>query len=219
LTEQVYLGDPSLRGNAKVLEVVAGESPWVRLDRTWFHPQGGGQKSDVGTLGDLTVQKVAFDADGGIRHFVDAIGNLSVGDEVELRVDGVARDLHARLHSGGHLLAAVVEKAVPEVRAVAGHHWPGEARVDFEGGDEASDLAMEAWIAVALEGGVNADLDVVRSTNAVGRRTIALGDHPPVPCGGTHVASTLAIGRMAIVSIKRKKGRLRVRYDVTTSGS
>jgi Ser-tRNA(Ala) deacylase AlaX len=216
VTERLYLDDASLRGTAIVTATGNGDALWVTLDRTWFHPQGGGQKSDVGTIEAASVAKVVFDEVGDIRHLVDSVAGLEVGAEVEVAVDGTVRDLHARLHSGGHLLAAIVEKADPDLRAVGAHHWPGEARVDFEGGDETTALAVESWLQLALDRGVADDLDVHRGVDADGRRTIAVGNHSPVGCGGTHVASTLGIGSVKLVSVKRKKGRLRIRYDVAT---
>ncbi len=215
MTERLYLDDPSLHGTATVTAVGDGDAPWVQLDRTWFHPQGGGQKSDIGTVGPATVTKVVFDEDGDVLHLVDRVDGLEPGSEVDVNVDADVRDLHVRLHSGGHLLAAIVEKADPDLRAVGAHHWPGEARVDFEGGDETTALAVESWLQLALDRGVADDLPVHRGSDAEGRRTIAVGDHSPVGCGGTHLASTLGIGAVRVVSVKRKKGRLRVRYDVS----
>ena len=42
----------------------------VILDKTLFHPQGGGQPGDTGTLGDATVIHTAFMPEG-IIHYTD----------------------------------------------------------------------------------------------------------------------------------------------------
>ena len=56
-TDALYLGDTSmLETTATVLGLEEGEKGWTAvLDATVFHPQGGGQPSDVGTLGDAKV--------------------------------------------------------------------------------------------------------------------------------------------------------------------
>jgi Ser-tRNA(Ala) deacylase AlaX len=83
----------------------------THLPQQVFHPQGGGQPADTGTIsGDgwgfavehVTVQK----EDNSVEHhgrFVGGGANSSglVGTAVKLSVDDVSRRLHARLHSAG----------------------------------------------------------------------------------------------------------------------
>jgi Ser-tRNA(Ala) deacylase AlaX len=60
----------------------------------------------------------------------------------------------------------------------------------------------------------SANLPISASVGGDGRRSIAIDRAAPVPCGGTHVAETAAIGRIDIRKIKIKAGRVRVSYDI-----
>ena len=54
----------------------------VVLDRTLFHPQGGGQPSDAGTINSVVIKKVIH-AEKDIIHLAED----AVSGEVSLRVD------------------------------------------------------------------------------------------------------------------------------------
>jgi alanyl-tRNA synthetase len=215
MTRLEYLDDNALGGTARIVEVAEGDSgTWVRLDRTWFHPQGGGQRSDVGDLSGVRVLRVSFREDGDVLHYLDTPPGWQPGDEVALTIDPAIRMKHARLHTGGHLLAGVAETLIPGLRAVAGHHWPGEARVDFTG-LTISDLArlptiLTAEIAREISGAAPVRTIVLGD----GERGIQIGDLPPIRCGGTHLVSLDQLGAMTVRNAKMKGGQLRVGYDV-----
>ncbi|ANM79089.1 putative threonyl/alanyl tRNA synthetase SAD [Serratia marcescens] len=60
MTERRYYYSDDLQGQARVLSCAPAEAGAyaVELDATLFHPQGGGQPSDVGSLGGVTVLRV-----------------------------------------------------------------------------------------------------------------------------------------------------------------
>ena len=60
MTERRYYYSDDLQGQAQVLSCTPAEAGAyaVELDATLFHPQGGGQPSDVGTLGGVAVLRV-----------------------------------------------------------------------------------------------------------------------------------------------------------------
>lgn len=47
-----------------------------------------------------------------------------------------------------------------------------------------------------------------------GSRRIKIGDYPSVGCGGTHVGNTRELSGLKILKIKKKKGKIRVSYEV-----
>ena len=56
------------------------------------------------------------------------------GDEVSLKVDEVKRRLHARLHSGGHLLDIAMQRiGKTELRPGKGYHYPAGAYDEYVG--------------------------------------------------------------------------------------
>ncbi len=97
----------------------------IELDRTLFHPQGGGQPADRGWIAGQVVETVAVRGER-VLHILSQ--PLPLG-EVEMKIDASARQLHARLHSAGHLLGLAGEQL--GWQPVKAHHWPGEGRITF----------------------------------------------------------------------------------------
>jgi len=213
-TTKLYLEDPTpLTANARITAI--GETPegrpTVRLDRTPFHAQGGGQKSDVGTLGGARVLHVAHAEGGEVDHVLDDVGGLVVGGQVSALVDVEWRARNARSHTAGHLIVALLEARYPALQAVNGHHWPGQSRVEFSGTrPEGVDIReqLRADLAAAVAG----DLPVTITGSPHVDRGIQIGEHPPVPCGGTHLQSLGQLGDVSIDRVRTKSGKLRVSY-------
>jgi len=220
MSARLYLDSAVLTGEARVVKIKGGDVSALRLDQTLFHPRGGGQPADRGVLiltdGSgvaVPVIDVRNGDDGGVDHLVASDAPFQLGDRVLMQVDADARRLHARLHSAGHLVALAGERIEPSLRGIAGHHWPGEARVEFQGiafNPEDFERALRS----VLEEMSAANLPIGATLDGNGHRSIAIGLAAPVPCGGTHVAETAAIRRIHIRKIKIKSGRVRVGYDV-----
>ena len=117
---------------------------------TIFHPQGGGQPSDVGTMaaGDTAsfdVLSARMDAvqPGRVLHFgrpadgADIADIFRVGSTVTQSIDAEKRLLYSRLHTAGHVLGAavrhVVEKDVPGFDELKASHYPDAASCEFRG--------------------------------------------------------------------------------------
>lgn len=212
MTTRAYMTSRALHGQAVIHDLGQDERPWVVLDTTRFHPQGGGQRADRGWINEIPVVHVAS-PDGRIAHYVESTDGLAIGQHVEVSVDAPWRAQNARLHSGGHLLSALVEERFPGVKSVGGHHWPGEARVEFSGTPMPELELVQSYLDEALRDIV--DLAVPYKTSAApdGTRLIQVGMFPPVPRGGTHVETTGDLFGMLITGIKVKKGKLRISYD------
>lgn len=209
MTEAIFLLDDRTTDTAQVLSCDRIEDGlWaVSLDRTIFHPQGGGQPSDRGTVGTVELKK-ALHTPYGIAHFLAA----PVQGTVELSVDSELRKLHSRLHSAGHIIGLVGDRL--GWHATGGNHFPGESRVVFKPDSLDAIALMDAC---EFESEVNRlislNLDRVISIND-GFRTVTWGRWQAYPCGGTHVANTSEIGRVRISKIKTKKGQITFSYEV-----
>ena len=219
-----------------VLEVTDGG---LFLDRTVFYARGGGQPGDVGTIawdgGSVeiidTVRK-----DGKPLHIV-AEGSVlpDPGTPVEGTIDWDRRYLTMRTHTALHALSGVVYRDYG-AKVTGGNMTPGEARMDFELDGISTEFGAE------IERKLNEELIKGYPTEIiVMAREIALQDPDLIRTkvnlipdfveeirvvdikgldrqadGGTHVRSTLEVGRIAVVKTESKgkaNKRMRIRVE------
>lgn len=123
----------------------------VETSETIFHPQGGGQPSDAGTMNSsnkqitFQVKMVRKLPNGQILHAGSFVGDQShvfhAGETVIQTVDSEKRDYHSRLHTAGHLIGLAVQSLQTdldlgqdqEVRELKANHAPGSSFVEFQG--------------------------------------------------------------------------------------
>ena len=134
------------------------EDSVVLTRETIFHPQGGGQPSDTGsmtlsssspsssspegTAANFLVSAVRHDAlnDGLVLHlgrFSDPSHKFTIGDTVTQSIDVDTRLFYSRLHTAGHVLGAAVrhllEHQVPNFDELKASHFPDSAACEFQG--------------------------------------------------------------------------------------
>jgi Ser-tRNA(Ala) deacylase AlaX len=121
----------------------------VVTKETIFHPQGGGQPSDVGTI---TTEALPFKFDvklvrklpnGLVLHAGNRLPQSSEADTVfaeaqpvVLKLHDDTRNYHSRLHTAGHLIGLAVrrlESLIGAVTELKANHAPGTAFVEFGG--------------------------------------------------------------------------------------
>lgn len=234
-TEPLYLHD-TYQGHAQatVLHVDSDEQGnFLLLDQTIFHPQGGGQPFDTGRIlyqgQELAITAVKKDKDGQIRHYFAEMPSFdALGKTVDLEINTARRLENAKLHSAGHLLALITQKLFPEIKATKGHHYPGEAYVEF---DKIIDQDVEILCktleaqfdqAIAQELPVACKMIEPEEFKAIfryqtrdeGLRIVTFGNFPPVPCGGTHISNLKELGKVFVPKIKIKKGMMKISYFV-----
>ena len=130
MTEKLYELDSYIRSfTAVVVECVPyNDGHAVRLNRTAFFPEGGGQAADPGTLGGVTVKDVQI-VDGEIWHYTDA--PLAMGDEVEGVLDWETRFSRMRHHTSEHIVCSIANR------------WHGLHNVGFHLGSEDVTLDLD----------------------------------------------------------------------------
>ncbi|KAJ1455634.1 hypothetical protein M885DRAFT_616898 [Pelagophyceae sp. CCMP2097] len=220
-TRPLYLEDTySFECAAEVLKV---SSNTVVLSQTVFHPQGGGQPCDFGTI---TCGACVFNVDavratarsgGRVAHSGTWGGAMAcVGDAAEVCIDADRRRLCARLHSAGHALDVAMARAGQTLPPAKGYHFPdGGAYVEYDGTVSAADLpqlveALNAHLAQLI----GEDLQTVRRVDAkTGDRIIQVAG-ADCPCGGTHVSSTAELVQVTVTRCKNKAKKLRVSYTM-----
>ncbi|TVY15111.1 Alanyl-tRNA editing protein AlaX-L [Lachnellula arida] len=134
--------------NRQLFKSGTDEDHVIVTDKTIFHPQGGGQPSDVGTINgqsdsSFAVQAVKMDAvrDGQVLHFgrftSSGTSLFKEGETVDEAIDVEKRLLYSRLHTAGHVLGAAVrhllEAEVPGFDELKASHFPDAASCEFQG--------------------------------------------------------------------------------------
>jgi len=211
--------------------VMAVDARNVRLDRTVFYPQGGGQAGDAGelVLGDGTRIAIADtrkgESPGEILHVAAdpaALASVRVGDAVTARIDWDRRHRHMRFHTATHLLCALVPHPVDGCSITAGY-----ARLDFHMSEPLDKESLTAGIARYVaeahpvrhrwisEAELDANPTLVRSMSVqpprgTGRvRVLEIEGVDLQPCGGTHVSNTSEIGAVVVTKIEKKSAMTR----------
>lgn len=218
-----------LKHKAIITKIGSGEInkkkyKWVQLNETIFHPKGGGQLSDEGTINGMKViyvHKVSLDKSRvdqfEILHCFDEAEELNFkeGDEVELIVDEPKRNLYSRMHTAGHMLAETVNEVFPELEGFHGNHDPKDGYVKFKMLADMSCGKEEiiSKVQPKLQSNLSRDLPVSVTLLPSGMRAIQIGDHA-MPCGGTHVRNLSEIGQVEVtdVSINKKEKTVTVKY-------
>jgi misacylated tRNA(Ala) deacylase len=229
MTEELFREDAALlECSARVLAI---DELGVRLDRTVFYPQGGGQAGDAGVLRladgrELRVSDTRKGAlPGEILHVLVAHGDTSgllPGVAVSARIDAARRQAHMRFHTATHLLCALVPHPVDGCSITERY-----ARLDFHMHapldkqaltDGIARLVAEAhpvrhrWIS---EAELDANPQLVRSMSVLpprgqGRiRVLEIDGVDLQPCGGTHVSNTAEVGAIIVTKVEKKSAMTR----------
>ncbi|MFJ3158533.1 alanyl-tRNA editing protein [Pseudomonas protegens] len=207
MTRRLYYDSDQLLTSVEVLSCIPHEQQFaVTLNATPFHPQGGGQPSDTGWIGQAAVLRVAQEGEQ-IVHYLDQPLEPGI---FEARVDEAARLFNSRMHSAGHLIGHFVQSQgwIP----IKAHHWPGEGRVSFKPAEQPREIDG-ASVQDAIAQWIEADLER-HSTMADGSRQISFGQLPAYGCGGTHVSHLQQLGAVLITAVSLKKGTLSVSYSL-----
>lgn len=118
----------------------------VVVNETIFHPQGGGQPSDIGRLttdtGSLDVLSARTSAthQGVVLHFgvfTSPQASFKPGKTCTQTIDAAKRLLFSRYHTAGHVLSAAVrhllEKEVAGFDELKASYFPDSASCEFAG--------------------------------------------------------------------------------------
>lgn len=219
-----------------VLEVADGG---ILLDRTVFYARGGGQPGDIGTItwdgGSVEVVDTVR-RDGAPFHVV-AEGSVlpDPGTAIEGVIDWERRYLTMRTHTALHALSGVVFRDYG-AKVTGGNMTPGEARMDFELDGISQEFGREIErilnaelvkgypteiITMAREMALQ-DPDLIRTkVNLIPEfieeiRVVDIKGLDRQADGGTHVSSTLEVGRVEVVKTESKgKSNKRMRIRVS----
>ncbi|CNI26693.1 serine-tRNA(Ala) deacylase AlaX [Yersinia vastinensis] len=208
MTTRVFFDNDTLTMHAEVLSCTPENEQFaVILQATIFHPQGGGQPSDTGYIGDNRVLRVV-QQQGQLIHYLE--NPIALGRHYA-SVDSERRSLNTRMHSAGHLIGNIGEAYgwLP----VKAHHWPGEGRVSFKRTENPQSINIDI-VQTAVDDYIRQDCP--RKISVQGDfREVGFGMLPAYACGGTHVSSLQVLGEVAVLSMTEKKGIMSINYTVS----
>ena len=235
MTDLLFRDDPYQTG-ADCRIIAHTPEGGLIVDRSIFYATGGGQPGDSGMLdwagGRLPIA-TAIKVDGGIALLpAEPLAMPPVGAEARQVLDWTRRHRHMRVHTALHLLSVVIPLPV-----TGGAIAQDKGRLDFDMPDPPGDVAAiegilnslidrdlpvtEDWI---TDSELEANPGLVKTMSVrppVGQGRVRLirigqgaGQIDLQPCGGTHVARTAEIGRIAIGKIE-KKGRQNRRVTIS----
>jgi misacylated tRNA(Ala) deacylase len=228
VTEQLFREDSYARECESVVTQARDDA--IILDRTVFYPTGGGQPGDTGTIdwdgGQAIVSDTRYGEDGEICHLV-APGSALPAEStpVVARLDWERRYRHMRMHTGLHLLGAILQYGV-----TGGNISEHKSRLDFD----MQDTVDKEQVNAALRQLVDADHPVVhrwisdeeleaqpelvrtmsvKPPSGAGKvRLLDIEDVDLQPCGGTHLRATGEVGRITVGKVEKKGKRNRRVY-------
>jgi misacylated tRNA(Ala) deacylase len=238
-TEELAPKDSYLAtAEGRVLEVA---DDGLFLDRTVFYARGGGQPGDIGTIswdgGSVEVVDT-IRREGKPFHIVAEGAVLpEPGTPVEGVIDWERRYATMRTHTALHALSGVVYRDYG-AKVTGGNMTPGEARMDFEldgisveFGQEVERILNEELVKgypteivtmardIALQ-----DPDLIRTkVNLIPEfvteiRVVDIKGLDRQADGGTHVKSTLEVGKIEVVKTESKgKANKRMRIRVVNA--
>jgi misacylated tRNA(Ala) deacylase len=218
--------------------IVSVSDEGIRLDRTLFYAESGGQPGDSGSLtpddGEaIEIADVNY-APGRITIVhkpKSAQRSLLPGQPVRMKIDWQRRYPHMRMHTCLHILCSLVDAPITGCAIHADH-----ARLDFDLEENTLD---KAELTERMNDIIKQDIQVevlhwpiseVRARPALVRTAFVappeIGDTMRIvqilgvdiqPCGGTHVRSTGEIGSVFVRKIEKKSRRNR-RVTVAFAG-
>lgn len=135
--------------NRGLFKQVTDDHHVVVTEQTIFHPQGGGQPSDVGSMQsgngsaatfNVSAVRMSAAAEGEVLHFgrfENPALPFQAGESVTQAIDSDKRLLYSRYHTAGHVLGSAIrhllEDKVENFDELKASHFPDSAACEFAG--------------------------------------------------------------------------------------
>lgn len=210
---------------SQIIEVVTRNGlNAIVLDHTYFYPEGGGQPTDKGCIGNLNVIDVQIDKDV-IYHYTDqSIDQLQVGQTVMCKIDFNRRLSLMQQHTGQHILSSCAEKLF-DANTVGFHIGDDYVTVDLDkklNSIEVEQLEKTANDFVYKNLDVKAHYPTSSELSAMplrkqpkvteNIRVIEVDGIDYSPCGGTHLNKTSEVGLIKIKRVENYKSGIRIEF-------
>lgn len=190
----------------------------VELSQTGFYPEGGGQPSDTGRIGEVYVTHVE-EKHGVVVHETDA--PLEVGSTVHAAIDWEQRFSNMQQHTGEHIISGLIHAAYGYDN-VGFHMGHDEVTVDLNGPlnwEQLKKIEQKAnavvWANLPVQVTYPGEeelktIDYRSKKELTGQvRIVEIPGADICACCGTHVDYTGEIGVIKVLSLMNYKGGVR----------
>ena len=214
---------------AKIIKIIK-EDKHIELNQTAFYAKSGGQPGDKGEIereGSKIQVLETIKENNKIIHIVDDLKDIEENCDIIGKINWDLRYKHMRMHTALHLLCSIVPLGV-----TGGQIGYEKSRLDFNDPDKLINKEeLEEKINLLVEDNHTITTEVIESrileekpelvrTMSVkppqvdGKiRLVRIGEVDLQPCGGTHVKSTIEIGKIQIGKIENK-GKMNRRVNL-----
>lgn len=229
-TELLFYDNPTQRDfKATVLKMI--DDKWVVLDKTYFYPEGGGQKPDTGFIENSPVTDVQKIGSVVIHRVMNG---FEEGQTVSCAVNHYNREILAKHHTATHIINTAAretlgnwvwqnsaEKTVKKARLDI-THYASLTDEQVEKIEQRANEIVKKNLPVKIEkmpreqaeekygfriyqGGVVPEKTL---------RVISIGQLDHEACGGMHIVSTGDVGFISIMRTKRvQDGVVRIEFS------
>ena len=226
MTKKLYEANALLKSCQAVVTSCSkdGDRYLIETDQTVFFPEGGGQLSDRGALGEARVLHVS-EKDGHIYHECDRA--LEVGKAVNAALDWDVRLDRMQQHLGEHILSYACWKLF-KANNVGFHMYEDNVTIDLDAElDEKQLLEAELLTNRIIWDNRPVKVSYMDSTEAVALkdkmrkfnskltgllRIVAVEDADICTCCGTHPPFTGMVGSVKVIRHEKHKGGCRVEF-------
>ncbi len=206
------------------------ENNSIELKDTIFYGKSGGQPGDLGEIiadGKRIDVRETIKVDDSIKNILENIDGLSINQKITARINWDKRYKYMRMHSALHLMCASIPLGV-----TGGQIGYEKSRLDFN--DPEKEINKEE-LQKKINELMKQDHEIiyeyidskilenkpelvrtmsVKPPKIDGKlRFVKIGNIDFQPCGGTHVKSTIEIGKIKIGKIENK-GKMNRRVNI-----
>ena len=227
---KIYENDAYIKEFVTKIAEIKEIEKLIELKETAFYAKGGGQPGDIGVLINNNQEINVINTikiENKIYHEVESIENISLEEKIEGKINWKIRYKHMRMHSALHLMCSIIPMEV-----TGGQIGFEKSRLDFNDPDKKinkEEVEEKLNELVSEDHKITYELidskileekpEIVRTMSVKppqinGKiRLVKIGNIDLQPCGGTHVKSTLEIGKITIAKVENK-GKMNRRVNI-----
>lgn len=227
---KLYENNSYLKEFETIIEDINKEENLIKLKDTAFYGKGGGQPGDTGEI-IINDERIAvletIKKNNNIFHKMEKINNIKINETVKGIINWQKRYKYMRMHSSLHLMCSIIPMDV-----TGGQIGYDKSRLDFNDQEKKikkDEIEEKLNLLVNENHIITSELidskilkekpEIVRTMSVKppeidGKiRLIKIGNIDLQPCGGTHVKSTIEIGKIKISKIENK-GKMNRRVSI-----